>query len=79
MKQWDGMHFDTAANNGGATFIQNSRFYTDGEIQRRHALQLMNYGSVNRTISLATFGDAKGQQYVMVFTSAGNIEMVETI
>ncbi len=74
--EWDGLRYDDTASGSGALIAQNSRFYVDGELQRRPGLESVSVGSVVQALCFVTFGDLLGNQYIVLVNSTGTIQTV---
>ncbi len=74
--EWDGLRYDDSASGDGALIAQNSRFYIDGELQRRPGLESVSAGSVVESLCFATYGDLLGDQYIVLVSDTGTIQTV---
>ncbi len=72
MKTWRGMALDFTALSDGASFITNSRFYIEGELCRRRALQSALADSSK--YGLIMYGAPSSGQYVIYADDAGNVD-----
>lgn len=74
MKQWRGLAGDVSALSDGAQFIRNCAFGVQGELQRRLALEVMQ--TTAGRLGMATYGAPIGNQYVVMVTAAGAVEVL---
>jgi hypothetical protein len=75
MRSWEGIRRDTAATGEGAQMAVNTRFYLEGELQRRLARQLVLINSSG--LGIAPYGPPRGEQYVALATTAGWIQVIK--
>lgn len=75
MKTWRGIALDFTALSDGASFIRNARFYIEGELNRRLALQIAVASSSE--YGMVMFGPPSGGQYVIIADGSGNINSAE--
>ena len=74
--EWAGLRYDNSASSDGALIAQNSRFYVDGELQRRPGLESVNVGTLSQALGFVTLGDLLGHQYVIIVNALGTMESV---
>jgi hypothetical protein len=74
MKQWQGMEANADATGDGCQFAENTRFYLDGELQRRRGLVKFAAGIQPRTI--AQFWTVASGMKTLTQTNTGTIEAV---
>lgn len=77
IRNWEGLRYDDTASGDGALTAQNTRFYVDGELQRRPGLEAQSAGRVLNATSFCTYGDALGRQFIVLFLSSGTIQTVQ--
>jgi hypothetical protein len=74
MKTWLGLAGDVAAISDGAQFIRNCSFDVEGELRRRIALERVQ--TTAGRLGMTTYGAPIGNQYVVLVTSTGTVEML---
>lgn len=74
MRQWEGLRYDETASGAGALLSQNTRFYVDGEVQRRPGLSAVNAGTISQALGFVTYGDPLGNQYIVIVNALGTLE-----
>lgn len=77
IRDWEGLRYDDSASGDGALIAQNTRFYVDGELQRRPGLEAQSAGAVSNAKSFCTYGDALGRQFIVLFLATGTIQTVQ--
>ena len=77
MREWESIRYDDAANGDGSLLSQNTRYYVDGEMQRRPGLAAVSAGTLSNALSFVTFGDLLGRQYIVIAHTTGVIETVQ--
>ncbi len=73
MRKWDAIKREDAADTlDGAHYVQNARYYLEGEIQRRRGL--VKFAAVTSPRVMTNFWTPTAGFKALFFTSAGTIE-----
>ncbi len=75
-QNWEALRYDDTASGTGALLSQNTRYYVDGELQRRPAMVAVNVGALSQALGFVTLGDLLGRQYVIIVNALGTMESV---
>lgn len=76
IRDWEGLRYDTAANASGALTATGARFYIEGEMGRRPGLEAVTAGAVSNATAMATYGDLRGQQFLVLTLATGVVQTV---
>lgn len=71
---WAGVTGDKAYDSDGALYANNVRYYTDGELRRRHGLKAMSTTLQSGTLATSFRHPAAG--YYAVFFKTGSLFIV---
>jgi hypothetical protein len=73
MRDWKGIQRDTAFTDDSPHFVQNARYWVDGELQRRSGLEAYTAQS---GIALTNFRTPVGDYFVIFQDALGNLVSV---
>lgn len=76
IRNWQGLRYDNGANGSGALRATGARFYIEGEMGRRPGMSAVSAGTVSAAVSMTTYGDLRGNQFLVLVLANGNVQTV---